>query len=95
MLSLALVLTVPYAVFVFSSEGFNPFSSPKTPYLRVRWRIGRIFGSIFFIGLATNLLLTNYYLWPLVSSALVAAAIIVPSALLTAIAALILKRQLN
>jgi hypothetical protein len=83
MFSLLLVLTVPYATFVFTAENFNPLSKPKNYISRFSWHIGRRIGFVLFIGLATNFILAEYYFWPLKDSILIAALIIISGSLLT------------
>ncbi len=58
MMSLATLIVFPYLAFVFFGEGLNPFTKPRPPQLRARFRYGRIMALTVFGGwLCTQILI--------------------------------------
>lgn len=82
MLSLLLMVALPYVSFVLLGEQFNPWVKPKNHFMRFRWRFGRRVGLLLAIVLGINFLLVDLYDWPQIQAAVTCAFIATPFLLL-------------
>lgn len=60
MMSITVLIVLPYLAFVFISESFNPFSKPKAYSQRATWKYAKAIALAVFAGVACSVTLVNF-----------------------------------